>query len=87
MFSISSLETYVPSPATVVSNPETYVSSLATIFFAAKVQKSFERQKDLLGNVIDNGENSNHLVGLSRVKRQHFSYKNALMMKDGEIRD
>jgi hypothetical protein len=72
MFSISRLETYVPSPATVISNPETYVSSLATIFFAAKVQKSFERQKDLLGNVIDNGEktaNVHHVLPTSEPTR------------------
>jgi hypothetical protein len=39
MFSISRLETYVPSPATVVSNPETYVSSPATTFFRCKDTK------------------------------------------------
>ena len=57
IFSVSRLAIYVSKPTIYVSNPEIHVSRLTITFFDAKVQKSFERQKILLGNVIDDNMN------------------------------
>jgi hypothetical protein len=67
IFSVLRLATYVSNSATDISKPKTYISRHATTFFAAKVQKSIEWKKDLLRKMMDNCENCNHVVGLSRV--------------------